>query len=489
MDLVNNFLEEINNNFIWGIPMIVFILSVGVILSFRTGFFQIRYFFLSLKQTLGSLFNGKKEKSRKKGSLSQLQVISTALAATIGTGNIAGVATAITLGGAGSVFWMWISALFGMATAYAENLLSIYYRQKNQQGEYFGGAMLFILKGLESKRFLKHIRKPLAFSFSLFCVFASLGMGNMTQINTVSSIFENGIMGLKISPTTTGITLTIIIGLIILGGAEKISRINEKFVPAVTLLYVLGTFAIILLNIENLLSSVSLVFSSAFGFKQATGGIGGYLLKRSIEIGVRRGIFSNEAGLGSSSIIGAASETKEPVIQGMWGIFTVFFDTILGCSLTAFAILTSGVMEAFPTLTGAPLVSAAFGTVLGPLAKEIISIFTVFFAFSTALGWSFYGLRAAEYILGNKYLWVYKAVFILVILPGSVLELNTVWLISDTFNGLMAIPNLIGVLALSSTVVLVTNNYLNRTLRGKDYTPPLYSAYPEMQRFEEENLN
>lgn len=467
--------------------MIVFILSVGVILSFKTGFFQIRYFSLCLKKTLGSLFNSKKEKSQKKGSLSQLQVISTALAATIGTGNIAGVATAITLGGAGSVFWMWISALFGMATAYAENLLSIYYRRKNEKGEYFGGAMLYILKGLESKRFLKSIRKPLAFSFSLFCVFASLGMGNMTQINTISSIFENGILGFKLSPTSTGLILTAIIGVIVLGGTEKIGKINEKIVPTVTLLYILGTTAIILINIENFLSSVSLVFSSAFGFKQATGGISGYLLKRSIEIGVRRGIFSNEAGLGSSSIIGAASETKEPVIQGMWGIFTVFFDTILGCSLTAFAILTSGVYKTFPNITGAPLVSAAFGTVLGPLAKEVISIFTVFFALSTALGWSFYGLRAAEYVLEGKHLWIYKAVFISAILPGSVLELNTVWLISDAFNGLMAIPNLIGVLALSSTVVLVTNNYLNRTLRGKEYTPPLYSAYPEIQKFEEEN--
>lgn len=446
----NGFLRWLCDNVIWGTPMIILILGAGIILSFKMKFFQITHFGLILKNTVGSLFR-KKLKNQDDSSVSQFQVISTALAATIGTGNIAGVATALVVGGAGAVFWMWVSALFGMATAYTENLLGVKYRKKNKKGEYVGGAMYFLTEGLKAKRLLKNIRKPLAFLFAFFCLFASIGMGNMIQVNTVSSLMYNGIFGIRITPDLTAIILFIFVSFVVVGGNKRICKITEKLVPFMAVIYIFGTLAVILLNFGNMGSVLSEIFKSAFGINSALGGISGYSMKKSLEMGLRRGVFSNEAGLGSSVLVGACTEVKEPAIQGMWGIFTVFFDTIVGCSLTAFALLSSGVIESAET-TGAALVSLAFKKTLGEGAGNMVSLLTLLFALSTVIGWLFYGIKAAEYLLTEKYIWIYKIFFAFAVLPGAIMELDTVWLVADIFNGLMAVPNLIGVLALSNEV-------------------------------------
>lgn len=482
----NSILEWINGNIIWGSPMIIGLLGTGLYLSVKTNFFSIRHLGLALKRTVFSLFRAK-NKSQNKGGITQFQAISTALAATIGTGNIAGVASAITLGGAGAVFWMWVSALLGMTTAYAENLLGVYYRKKNKKGQFCGGAMYYLTEGLKSKRFLKHFRKPLAFFFALFCMLASLGMGNMTQVNTVSGLLERGIFGIKIPTAVTAVVLTILVGLVVFGGLKLICRVTEKLVPLSTLFYILGTLLIVFINLENLDDAFLMIFKGAFGLKPALGGAAGYGVKKAMEIGMRRGVFSNEAGLGSAVIVGAASDVTEPAVQGMWGIFTVFFDTVIGCSLTAFAILTSGVYK-IPNLEGANMVAAAFGNSLGAAAGDLVALFTLLFALATVMGWSFYGIKCAEYLFGDKFVRFYKLIFVLAVVPGSILRLDTVWLISDAFNGLMAIPNLIGLLALKDQIIKITGNYILRTIKGKTYLPPLISAYPDIQAEQEKNV-
>ncbi len=462
------------NNIVWGMPTVFLFLTVGIYLSVKIKFFQFLHPIHIFKKTVGSLFKNKNNKSGK--AVSQLGVISTALAATIGTGNIAGVATALTIGGAGAIFWMWVSAFLGMATAYSENLLGIYYRRKNKNGEYIGGAMYYLKEGLKAKRFLKHLKNPLAFLFAFFCIFVSFGMGNMIQVNTVTDVLDNGIFGIRISPIITAATLTLFIGFVIFGGAKRISRITEKLVPVMAFLYIFLTLSAIFINFKNIGEVLKNIFCDAFGFNSAVGGISGYAIKKALETGLKRGIFSNEAGLGSAVLVGACSEVDEPAAQGMWGIFTVFFDTVIGCSLTALAILSSGVME-HSKKTGAALVQLAFCKSMGAAAGELISVLTLLFALSTVIGWSFYGLKAAEFLLGDKNIVIYKLLFTISVIPGSLLQLETVWLIADIFNGLMALPNLIGVLALSDKVKIITDNYKKRALLGKDYTPPITSAY------------
>lgn len=445
------------NNIVWGAPMVVLIFGTGLYLSYKLNFFQITHIGLIYKNTIGSLFK-KGSKNKGEGSVSQLGVISTALAATIGTGNIAGVATAITIGGAGAVFWMWISALFSMATAYSENLLGVCYRKKNKKGEYVGGAMYYLKEGLKSKPFLGKIGGILALLFACFCVFSSFGMGNMIQVNTITELFKNGVCGIKISPSTVGVMVAVFVGFAIFGGAKRICKITEKLVPVMAFIYVFGTLAVILVNFKNLGEAVADIFKSAFGCGALLGGFSGQAVKTALNTGLKRGIFSNEAGLGSSPLVGSCTEINEPAIQGMWGIFTVFFDTIIGCTLTALALLTSGVAL---NESGAGLVTLAFSNTLGSGAGEIVSVLTLLFALSTIIGWSFYGIKAAEYLLGEKKLWIYKTIFTLAVIPGALLRLDTVWTISDIFNGLMAVPNLIGVLALSNQVGKVSSDFLN----------------------------
>lgn len=487
-------IEWLNENIIWGTPMLLLILSVGVYMTMRTGFFQFRRAGKIAKETVIALF--KKEsvrKSRDEKSISQFQAISTALAATIGTGNIAGVAAAITVGGPGAIFWMWISAFFGMMTAFAENVLGIYYRKRNEKGEWSGGAMYYLEEGLKGKRIVGKFSKSLALLFAFFCVFASLGMGNMTQVNTVSGLLQNSLeplTGIKIPPLLTGAVTAIIIAVIVFGGVKRIGRVTEKLVPFMAAFYILGTLLIFLLNYSRAGEVIASIFKGAFGLNAIAGGTVGMAIKKTVGMGFRRGVFSNEAGLGSSVIIGAASDVKEPVVQGMWGIFTVFFDTVIGCTLTAFAVLSSGVVDlqsgkAIGGEEGAELVAAAFSETLSEGAGIIVALSTVFFAFSTVIGWSYYGMKSAEYLFGNSCQGVYKLLFVGASLLGSVMELELVWRISDVFNGLMAIPNLIGVMALSGEVICITKNYTARVLKGKSYIPPLYSNYPEIQAEQE----
>lgn len=446
------------NNIIWGVPMVIFIFGAGIYLSYRLDFFQITHIGLIFKSTVGSLF--KKKNNKEKGLLSQLGIVSTALAATIGTGNIAGVATAITIGGAGAVFWMWISALFSMATAYSENLLGVCYRKKNKNGEFVGGAMYYLKDGLKSKRILGKLGNPLAFLFACFCVFSSFGMGNMIQVNTLSELFKKGVCGIKATPGAVGVAVAVFVGFTIFGGAKRICKITEKIVPVMAFIYVFGTFLVIFVNYKNLGNALVNIFKGAFGCGALLGGFSGHAVRLALNTGIKRGIFSNEAGLGSSPLVGSCTETSEPAVQGMWGVFMVFFDTVVGCSLTAFALLTSGVSANAPDEAGAGLVSLAFSKTLGNGAGEIVSVLTLLFALSTVIGWSFYGIKAAEYLLGEKKLWIYKFVFTIAVIPGALLKLNTVWTLSDVFNGLMAVPNLIGVLALHSKVEEQTERFL-----------------------------
>lgn len=465
------FIAQISERFIWGIPMLAAILSFGVYITIRTRFFCFRKPALIFKKTVFSLFskNGDK-KSRDPNAISPLQAVSTALAATIGTGNIAGVATAITLGGAGAIFWMWVSALFGMMTAFSEHTLGMYYRQRGASGEWIGGPMYYLQFGLAKKKGLSKLSKPLAYLFAVFCVFSSFGMGNMIQINTAATLLENGfkpLFGIHIPPLITGMVAAFLLGLILLGGAKRIGQVAEKLVPTMALFYMLGTLLVIGKNYINLPKVLVAIFRSAFGIDALGGGIVGAYIWRAISTGVRRGVFSNEAGLGSSVLAGASADVKEPVEQGMWGIFTVFFDTIVGCSLTAFAILSSGVVDlttgkSISDLNGAELVSAAFEKTLHPAAGIFITISTLFFALSTVVGWSFFGNRAVEFLFGKRGQKLYPYFYMAAALLGAVYEPELVWALSDCFNGLMAVPNLIGLLALSNEVLLLTRKYLNQ---------------------------
>lgn len=482
MEIVHGFLNWFNDNIIWGAPMLIFMVFVGALLTVRSGFFQFRFIKKIISQTVLSLFKGDKRHSSDLKAISQFQSVTTALAATIGTGNIAGVATAITVGGPGAVFWMWVSSLFGLMTAYGENVLGIYYRRRNASGEWSGGPMYYLKDGLKGRRFLGAAARPLAFLFAFFCMLAALGMGNMTQINTVGGVLKNAFNGFSVPAVWVGVISAFLIGIIIFGGTKRIGRVTEKLVPIMAGCYILGCLVVMVLNYKNLSGALTAIFKGAFGFQAVGGGISGAVIKKAVNMGFRRGVFSNEAGLGSSVIVGAASDVREPAVQGMWGMFSVFFDTLLGCSLTAFALLSSGVVDLSSGksvfgFNGAELVSLAFSKTLGEWAGGFVGVMTVLFAFSTVIGWSYYGTKAAEYIFGEGKTTFFKILFIFATFLGAVLEMEVVWRVSDTFNGLMAIPNLIGVVALSREIISITNNYVEREIRGKKKVLPKLSYF------------
>lgn len=452
MEKFLNAVELINdkvNGIVWGVPMLVLILFAGIFFSVKTNFFQVVKVKLWLNSTLFAIFKDKRvTKSKDEKSISQFQALSTALAGTIGTGNIVGVSTAIVMGGPGAVFWMWISAFFGMMTNYAENVLGIHYRYKNEKGDWIGGPMVYLERGLG--------KKWLAVMFSIFCVLASFGIGNMTQANGIASAINSTF---NIPTFVVGVVLATFVALVIVGGIKRIGRVTEKIVPFMALFYILGGIILIAINMRNVPAAFGTIFSNAFSFKSVSGGVGGYIIMNAIRFGVARGVFSNEAGLGSSVMVHSASNVKEPVEQGMWGVFEVFADTMVVCTITALCILTTGALDTGKV--GIQLAMEAFNN-LGTFGGTFVSIAIVFFAFSTILGWSYYGERGLEYLVGIKYLPIYKVVFILMVVVGCTAELTLVWNISDTFNGLMAIPNLIGILFLSNKVISITNEYLNR---------------------------
>ncbi|MDE5576563.1 MAG: sodium:alanine symporter family protein [Oscillospiraceae bacterium] len=596
MDKIVETITSVNgaiNGVVWGIPMLVLIIATGIYMTVRTGFFQITRIKHWANETFLAIFKKKSvTKTKEKKAISQFQALSTALAATIGTGNIAGVATAIAVGGPGAVFWMWISAFFGMMTNYSENVLGIFYRKKNDHGEWSGGAMYYINEGLKGRKGFKHIAKPLAVLFSIFCVLASFGIGNMTQVNSISSAMKSNF---NIPTIATGIILAIIAALVIVGGIKRIASVTEKLVPFMAVFYIVGCLIIFFSNFSQIPYVFSSIFRNAFNFGAIAGGVGGYIIKRAVTMGFKRGVFSNEAGLGSSVMVHSASDVKEPVIQGMWGIFEVFFDTIIVCTLTSFVILSSpadsktfdeamqsisteaqyfeihttsdgsvvnliddninalyevapadaaegtyteyaaktvygqdltvklrtadnasgesdftyaNVMEiqgvqgknadgtlmtdenGNPVITsvtisevnGVPLVTYAFSLRLGHIAGKILAIAILLFAFSTVLGWSFYGTKALEYLFGTKATIIYKVIFVLFVIVGCTMNLSLAWDIADTLNGLMAVPNLIGVLLLSATVIRITGNYVRRKIKktNPDETPML-SVYTDIQ--------
>lgn len=432
------------NSFVWGPVMLALLVGTGIYITFKTGFLQIFKIKLWIKETFGAL--AKKEEDSH--NITPFQAVSTALASTVGTGNIAGVATAIVSGGPGAVFWMWVSAFFGMMTKYAEVVLAVHFREKDANGIHYGGPMYYIEKGLKMKW--------LSVVFCIFGLMATFGIGNMTQVNSIASAIENNF---GVPAIASGIVVALIVALVIVGGIKRISKVTEMIVPFMAVFYFVGAMVVILIHASKIPSAFALIFENAFSFQSVGGGVMGYVIMRGMRYGFARGVFSNEAGLGSAPIAHAASNTKNPVKQGLWGIFEVFVDTIIICSLTAFVVLTSGLYGG--GLSGAALTSSAFTNTLGSFGGKFLTIAIIFFAFSTIIGWSYYGENCIKYLFKNTkmVMYSYKAIFIFMVVVGATLELGLVWDISDTFNGLMAIPNLIAVLLLSGTVFTLTKSY------------------------------
>lgn len=440
-----DFIMELNgtiNGIVWGPPMLFLIVGTGIYLTFRTNFFSILKLGYVLKNTFLKMFS---KDTQGEGEITPFQAVATALAATVGTGNVAGVATAIALGGPGAVFWMWVSALFGMTTKFGEVVLAIKYREKTDDGRFVGGPMYYIQNGLKWKW--------LAVIFSIFGALAAFGIGNMVQSNSVAASLQESF---SIPPLATGIVLAVLTALVILGGIKRIGAVTEKLVPFMAAIYILGAIFIIILNGSHIPEAFGLIFKYAFTPAAASGGFVGATIATAMRRGISRGVFSNEAGLGSAPIAHAAATTDHPVRQGLWGVFEVFMDTIVICTLTALAIMVSGLWNS--GVTGAALTTQAFNEAI-PGGGYIVSIGIMLFAFSTILGWSYYGERCAEYLLGKKAILPYRIIWIPMVVVGSIGGLEFLWDLSDTLNGLMAIPNLIGVLALSGTVIALTKEY------------------------------
>ena len=443
-------INKILNDFIWGIPAMVCIIGVGLYLSFRTGFLQIRKFGYSMKCTIGRVFQ---RQSAADGSITPFQAVCTALAATVGTGNIAGVAGAIAIGGPGAVFWMWISALLGMCTKFAEVTLAVHFRERNEKGDYVGGPMYYIKNGLGTKWMW------LAYLYAFFGVCAVFGTGNATQVNTITAAINTALInyGLLTVDSTAGsnliigIFICIIVALILIGGVKRIGRVSEKLVPVMALLYIILGIGLILMNVNHVPAVFASIFQGAFRPGAVTGGIVGSFFI-SMQKGVSRGIFSNEAGLGTGSIAHACADTNDPVKQGMFGIFEVFMDTIIICTMTALVILLSGVSVPYGQAAGAELTISGFTAVYGNWVSIFTAVAMCCFAFSTIVGWGLYGARCAEFLLGSKILLPFNIAYSLVSILGATVNLGLIWSISDTFNGFMTVPNLIGVFLLSPVV-------------------------------------
>ncbi len=453
-----NTVAEINdfiNGLVWGPYMLVLLVGTGIYFSFRTNFLQVRRFGFTMKETLMKIFE--KPEASEEGDITPFQALSTALAATIGTGNIAGVATAIALGGPGAIFWMWVSAFFGMMTKFAEVVLAIQYREKNEEGSWVGGPMYYIEKGLGLKW--------LAVIFSIFGALAAFGIGNMVQSNSVAAALDSTF---NIPPWITGIALAVGAGAVILGGLKRIAAVTEKVVPFMAVFYMIGALIILILNISGIPNAFALIFANAFSPAAAAGGFAGAVVMQAMRRGVARGVFSNEAGLGSAPIAHAAARTDHPVRQGLWGIFEVFADTIVICTLTALTILSTGVWQKVAGVnelgvefgfTGAALTTEAFNTGLPGPGGIIVAVGILFFAFSTILSWAYYGEKCAEHLFGSKVNKIYRLVWLPLIFVGAIGNLELIWDIADTLNGLMAIPNLVGLLGLSAVVFKLTKEF------------------------------
>ena len=453
-------IETVNsavNNFIWGVPAMICIFGVGLYLSLRTRFLQIRKFPYAIRTTIGRMF---RKKDASDGAITPFQAVCTALAATVGTGNIAGVAGAIAIGGPGAVFWMWISALLGMCTKFAEVTLAVFYREKNANGELVGGPMYYIKNGLGKKWHF------LAYLFAAFGVLTVFGTGNATQVNTITTAINSALMNyhviseksVSLSNLIQGIIIAALVALILLGGVKRIAQVTEKLVPFMALFYIILALGVILLKINTIPSVFVSIFKGAFRPSAVTGGIVGSMIM-SVKKGVSRGIFSNEAGLGTGSIAHACADTRKPVKQGMFGIFEVFTDTIVICTLTALVILCSGTSIAYGQAAGAELTISGFTATYGNWVSLFTALAMCCFAFSTILGWGLYGARCIEFLFSEKITKYFMAAYSLVAILGATANLDLMWSIAETFNGLMAIPNLIALFLLSGKVVELTKEY------------------------------
>ena len=458
-------INQVVNDFIWGVPAMVCIIGVGFYLSCRTGFLQIRKFPYAIQTTIGRMF---RKRNASDGALTPFQAVCTALAATVGTGNIAGVAGAIAIGGPGAVFWMWVSAVLGMCTKFAEVTLAVYYRETNKEGDLVGGPMYYIKNGLgKNWQFL-------AVLFSAFGVLTVFGTGNATQVNTITTAVNSALLScglisegaVKTSNLIQGIIIAALVALILLGGVKRIGQVTEKLVPFMALLYIVLSVGIILFRIQALPSVIQAIFEGAFKPAAVTGGAVGSLFM-SMKKGVSRGIFSNEAGLGTGSIAHACADTRKPVKQGMFGIFEVFTDTIVICTLTALVILCSQVPVGYGQAAGAELTIQGFISVYGNWVSVFTAVAMCCFAFSTILGWGLYGARCIEFLFSEKVIKPFMVAYSLVAILGATADLGLMWNIAETFNGLMAIPNLIALFLLSGTVVKLTKEYFAGEGAGK----------------------
>ncbi len=458
VDSLNAFLGFTYDN-ILSIAMMFLLIATGVFLSIKTGFLQFRKFGYVLKNTVGMMFN-KKLHHRDAGSVSPFQAVTTALAGTIGTGSIAGVATALVLGGPGAVFWMWISALFGMVTKYSEIVLALKFREKDKHGAFRGGPMYYIKNGLGIKW--------LAILFAVFAMIACIGTGNATQSNSISGVINSNF---NIAPWITGVILTVIVGFVIIGGVKRIATVNEKLVPVMAVFFILASVVALAFNANKIPNAFALIFNEAFNFKSAFGGVAGYSILSAMRYGVGRGVFSNEAGLGSAPIAHSASSTEDPVKQGLWGVFEVFITTIIICTMSAIVVLTSDIYSSayasgeLPSVSGAALSSAAFDEAIPYIGGIGIAVSTVFFALSTILGWAYYGEVSVGYIFKNHSktaIGIYRIIYVAFVFIGAVAEINTVWLVADCFNALMALPNLIALIGLSGLVVKITREHFSQ---------------------------
>ena len=458
------------NDLAWGPWMLLLLVGTGIYLTFRVGFIQISKFGYVMKNTIGKLFQ---KQSAGEGEVTPLQAVSTALAATVGTGNIAGVTGAIVVGGPGAVFWMWLSALFGMVTKYAEVVLSIRYRERNAKGEWVGGPMYYIKNGMGKSW------NWLGVLFSILGALAAFGIGNLTQVNTIAgsineaiNAFGGNTMGFTVSlfgqtvPVSSliiGAVIAVIVGLVLFGGVKRIGAVAEKLVPIMAVIYIICSLCVVVTNIGSVGNVFAMIFKGAFSAEAALGGAFGITIMQTIQKGVGRGVFSNEAGLGSAPIAHAASSESDPVRQGLYGIFEVFMDTIVICTLTALTLLCgveSGVAVSWGQSAGAELISASFGTIFGQQAGAlIVAVCLSLFALTTILSWSLYGTRCCEFLVGTKWTLIFQIAFVIMLVFGAALELELAWNIADTLNGFMAIPNLIALLALSGVVIKLTKEH------------------------------
>ena len=455
-------INSVVNGIVWGVPAMVCILGVGTYLTIRNKGIQFRKFGFAIKSTLGKMFS--KDKA-KEGAITPFQAVCTALAATVGTGNIAGVAGAIAIGGPGAVFWMWISALLGMCTKFSEVTLAVHYREVNEQGDYVGGPMYYIKNGL-SKSW-----RWLAYAFAGFGALACFGIGNTTQVNTIATAIDTALVnfnvvsdaGVSKANLIIGIVITVLLLIILLGGVKRIGAVTEKLVPFMAIFYIVLALGVVIVNIKNVPTVFGMIFNGAFNPKAVTGGVVGAMFL-AMQKGISRGIFSNEAGLGSGSIAHATADVDHPVKQGMFGIFEVFADTIVICTLTAFVILCSGIDIEYGVAAGAELTIGGFCSTYGEWVSVFTAIAIICFAFSTVLGWGLYGTRCVEFLFGSKSIKVFLILYSLAAIAGATMNLGIVWDLADTFNGLMAIPNLIALALLAPKVVGLVKDFFGKKL-------------------------